>query len=488
MSMIAAMEFKHRIVRFARWPRLVCFLLVLSQTLVLTSFAAPKRLILAIDGVSYRDVKALQEGVTLTNHFGRTVQRQAFAGFFPVSRNVSTFPSVSDVAWTDILGDQPLPGYQRTYFDCNQNLQVALNGVASTMEYEQQMDWQMQSTFDRAQGYLFPGKVFKIEVRELIKSFLEAKGDGENFYGLIRATDDAQHVAGHIFPLMSELDEKLRELCATYKAREGRDLEILILSDHGNNHAGSGKRVQVRSFLKKAGYRIAKTIQGPKDVVLPTAGIESWVEIHNVSTETERLAALLCQLKGVEILTAQDPKQANRFIVMNAKGERAGIEWNSPKNSFRYATESGDPIGYLPVVVALAKNNQLDADGFATADAWMAATLTHHYPLAPERIVRGHLQAAQNPASILISLSNDYVHAGWLVKMASHLMKSGGTHGGLDDINSNGIVLSNFAPTQDTSTGRVAGLFEGFAGLQKERKNIATLDAKKAGHHVAGTQ
>jgi len=65
-------------------------------------------------------------------------------------------------------------------------------------------------------------------------------------------------------------------LRALYKAQEGHELEILILSDHGNNHAGVGQRVEIRTFLKNAGYRITNSIVYPKDVVLPTVGIESW--------------------------------------------------------------------------------------------------------------------------------------------------------------------------------------------------------------------
>ena len=163
------------------------------------------------------------------------------------------------------------------------------------------------------------------------------------------------------------------------------------------------------------------------------------------------------------------PGQANRFIVMNSKGERAIIEWNPAKNSFRYSTETGDPINYRPVVEALSQKNQLDADGFATADAWMAETLAHRYPLALERIVRGHTRVTLNPATILISLDNDYVHASWLIKKGSEFVRFGGTHGALDDLNSNGILLSSFAPTQDTSSGRVAALFDGFQGRRDYR-------------------
>ena len=207
----------------------------------------------------------------------------------------------------------------------------------------------------------------------------------------------------------------------------------------------------------------------PKDVVLPTCGIESWVEIHNSPSETERLAQLLWRLKGVDLLTARIADQTNRFLVMNSKGERAIIEWNSANNSFRYSTGTGDPINYCPVVAALEKKNQLDANGFATADSWMAATMTHRYPLALERIVQGLTRNTLNPATILLSLSNGYVNASWLVKKSSRFVTLGGTHGGLDDINSDGIVLSSFKPTQDTSTSRVAALFDDFQGLRNYR-------------------
>jgi hypothetical protein len=171
----------------------------------------------------------------------------------------------------------------------------------------------------------------------------------------------------------------------------------------------------------------------------------------------------------VDVLTARSPDQSNQFIVMNCRGERALIEWNSVKNSFRYSARTGDPINYLPVVESLSKKNLLDGEGFAPADAWMAETLAHRYPVALERIARGHTRAALNPATILISLDNAYVHAGWCVKRGSELVRFGGTHGALDDLNSDGILLSSFAPTRDTSANRVAALFDGFKGMRDYR-------------------
>ena len=447
------------------------FLLTFAVVTVSSNAALPKRLVLLLDGVSYRDVKALQEGIHDKSGKNPTVCYQAFhRSYFPVSRLVSTFPSISDPAWSEILGNAPPPGYQRTYFDSTNGMEVSLNGITSLVEYEQQMTGPLDSNFRRVMSYLFPLSSFKQEISALTENFFKSSGDVTNYYALIHATDVAQHLTGDIRPMLCALDEKLEELRAIYRKREGRELEILMLSDHANNHAGVGKRLAIGGFLKRAGYRVTKSIRDSKDVVLPTAGIESWVEVHNAPEETENLVTLLTHLEGVELLTARDPKLTNRFIVVSARGERAAIDWHPEKDLFRYSVENGDPIGYQPVQESLAKANELDADGFATADDWMKETFAHHYPVALERIVRGHTQIAQNPATILISLKNEYVHCDWLIRKGIILVSSGGTHGGLDDINSNGILLSNFVPTQDTTTSRVAGLFEGFEGRRNNQR------------------
>lgn len=434
--------------------------------------ALPSRLVLAVDGVAYRDLEALQTGVTRTNFWGQTRQLRAFTaaeGYYPVSRMISTFPSASDVAWTDIFGDRPLPGYQRTYYSAGANSLVELNGVTTTMEHERQMDWQVQNGFIRAMGYLFPAHTFGYEIHGMAANFWKATDKQQNYYVYIRASDDAQHLDRDILELLCQLDRRLQKLRAEYKARVGHDLEIVILSDHGHNHAGRGIRVRDESFLKKAGYRVTTSIHGPKDVVLPIVGIESWVEVHCYPAESEILAQKLTRLKGVDVLAAIIPGQTNRYLVMNARGERADIEVKPAQGLFRYNPVNGDPLQYRPVMEAMAQDNKMGADGFATADDWMAATLTHHYPLALERIVRGLTRGALNPATILVSLDNHYVNDVWLTDVGSRLVTCRSTHGGLDDICSDGILLSNFQRTHDTSTARVAGQFEDFPEVKDYR-------------------
>lgn len=434
------------------------------------SAGLPGRLILCVDGVAYRDVTALQHGVTYKDIHGWRFHRQAFNhGYFPVSRLIATYPSISDPSWSEILGNEAPPGYQRTYFDAADDSQVSLNGVTSSEEYEEQMTWQMEGGFHRMMAYALPQRAFRYEVRSIIKDFLNTRDGRANYYALIHTTDSAQHLSGDIFAMLSTLDEKLQQLRAVYRASEGKELEILLLSDHGNNHAGAGKRVTVRRLLKKAGYRVTKSIRNTNDIVLPTAGIESWIEIHNSPDATEALVPLLTHLEGADLVTGQLPGQTNRFLIMNWKGERGFIDWNPVQNSYRYSAEQGDPIGYIPVVEALMKKNALNADGFAPADAWMSETFTHRYPVALERIVRGHTHVALNPATIIVSLKNGYIHSGWFIRQGLGLTKAGGTHGALDDINSDGILLSSFEPTKDTTSSRVATLFGNFKGRRDAR-------------------
>jgi hypothetical protein len=434
--------------------------------------ALPARLVLALDGVAYRDLQALQSGFTRTNFWGGKRQFRAFTadeGYFPVSRMISTFPSASDVAWTDIFGDHPLPGYQRTYYSAAANSLISLNGITTTMEHEHQMDWQVQNGFIRTMGYLFPAHTLRYEMTGLELNFWQRPDRDGNYYAYFRATDDAQHLDRDILAWLCWLDQRLQKMRAEYQTREGRDLQVVILSDHGHNHAGRGIRARECAFLEQAGYHVANAINDPRDVVLPIVGVENWIEIHCDPRQTEKLAPQLCHLAGAEVLAATLPDQPTRFLVMNSQGERAEIEWQPASNSFRYAPATGDPLHYRPVVEKLTQNHQLDAAGFATADDWMAATMSHHYPLALERIVRGLTRGALNPATILISLDNRYVNDSWLVHQGSRLVTCGSTHGGLDDICSDGILLSNFTPTRDSSTSRVAAQFENFPGVKDYR-------------------
>ena len=161
---------------------------------------------------------------------------------------------------------------------------------------------------------------------------------------------------------------------------------------------------------------------------------------------------------------SQVPGSTNDFLVCDRFNARAMITQDSWRERFKYTMLSGDPLEYGPVLELLRSDHALDSEGFASADAWIAATLQHRYPVALERIARGLSSATLNPATILLSLDNRYVHANFWVFFASRLATCAGTHGGLDDLNSTGITLSNFTATDDTIARKLPQQFAYFAG------------------------
>jgi hypothetical protein len=427
----------------------------------------PTRLVLCLDGVAWQDINALQAGVALDK---RGHQVAAFKTYLPVSRLISTFPSCSDVAWTEMFGNEPLPGYTRSYFDNSTSQFVVLNGVTSTVKYERQMHFQEENGWVRSRGYAFPNHEFKKEMQDFLHDFKYDSAGIDTYYAMLRTTDSAQHLSADIVRILHELDENLRQLQMEYRAQMGRDLEILILSDHGSNKAGPGKRLPIVRFLKKAGYRVTNSIRNSRDVVAPTGGILSFVEIHNAPSETPNLVDHFVHLEGIDLVLSILPGKTNAFLVCDRHDARALITEDSEKKRYKYTMLSGDPLAYGPLLDILQQQHLLDAEGFASRDSWMNISMTHKYPVALERIARGLNSAALNPATILLSLDNRYVHASFWVFQGSRLIRSSGTHGGLDQSCSAGIVLSNFTETRNMTTSQLPYRFDHFVG---RNQNVA---------------
>src|SRR5262245_58642743 len=93
------------------------------------------RLVLALDGIDYRDVMAARE-------------LGMFKQFRQPSRLISTFPSISDIAWHEIFGVQPPRGYQRIYYSTAYNTMVGTTlDAIRPIEFEDRMDMAFGSKF-----------------------------------------------------------------------------------------------------------------------------------------------------------------------------------------------------------------------------------------------------------------------------------------------------------------------------------------------------
>ncbi|QJR34519.1 hypothetical protein [Gemmatimonas groenlandica] len=419
------------------------------------------RLVLALDGVDYRDVVEARA-------------RGLFAGFREPSRLISTFPSISDVSWHDIMGVQPPPGYQRIFYSARQNAVVGeLFDAIKPIEYEHRMDFAFGTKFHHLGAYLLSNQVARKEVDVDVKEFLK-RGGRPTIYAYNVGPDALQHTRGDLDRYLAHLDRKLAELQRTYRARTGRDLEILILSDHGHNRAISADFLPVVEALEQQGFHTARTLRDPRDVAFSVDGVTTGFGVFANPDSVERVASLLAALDGVAVVTTRE--SAGRFLV-RADSALAEVTTRGRGDSavYRYRPVRGDPLRYAAVLTRMQHDREVSPDGYATAATWLRYTASEPFPAAPPRIVRGHTAITLNPAPILVSLDDKMRVGLGAVSVANRMRPLGGTHGALSATNSLGVLMANFVDTHDDLTASVRHQFGGFDDLPDKAPHASSL-------------
>lgn len=426
----------------------------------------PKRVVLALDGLDYRDVLAAR-------------QRGRFAAFHEPARLVSTFPSISDIAWHAILGVQPPAGYQRVFYSTRHNavLGDALSAI-SPIEYEARVDYAFDAKFHHLGAYLISWPVARREVDTDMQYILSSRGR-ETVYLYNVGPDALQHTRGDVAAYLDYLSLRLDSLLARYRARTGRTLEVLVLSDHGHNRAREAAFVPVVETLAARGFRTASSITGPRDVAFSVDGVTTGFGVFCAAESAEQVAELLSGVEGVAVVSRQ--RTADRFDVLAGQA-RGVVERQHAGNGdrYRYLPSAGDPLRLTAVMDSMRTAGVLDADGYADASAWVRYTAAHEYPVAVVRIAHGHTEATRNPAPILVSLDDRYRVGLGMVSVANRMRPLGGTHGALSATNALGVILSNVRVPYDDLAMSVRRQFGGFDDLLTDRRAGPALHVMEA--------
>lgn len=422
----------------------------------------PRRLVLALDGVDYRDIQTAQA-------------RGLFREFRPAGRMISTFPSISDIAWHAIFGVQPPDGYQRVFYSLRHNavLGDALSAI-TPIEYEQRMDVAFDTKFHHLGAYLISGPVARREVDTDVQKVLRMRGRPTAFIYNV-GPDALQHTRGDHEAYLTHLDAKLTELLTRYREQTGRSLEILVLSDHGHNRAADASFLPLVEGLRSQGFVAAKSLQAGNDVVFSVDGVTTGFGVFCDPDSTGRVAEVLASLDGVEIVTRR--VAANRFEVRQGRDlARIEVRTGAGVERYAYRSETGDPLALDSVLTRMRADGAMSAEGDADADVWVRYTAAHRFPAAVVRIVHGHRDATRNPAPILVSIDDRYRVGLGAVSVANRLRPLGGTHGALSASNALGVILSNFQDTPDQLSTSVRMAFGGFDDLREPHRRDTRLD------------
>ena len=398
----------------------------------------PRTLILALDGVPLRSVEA-------------AVDQGAFKNWSTPIGMVSTFPSMTNIAFTAILQPfcvHPIAGYETLYFNRSEN---ALVGGTSRAYLEEFFPWRSsfhvakKSFANKVGVYTRPmhtARKMVDRVEELVLG-----GTEDPLMAHLASTDLVTHVRGDapIIEFLLELDERLRQMEKKHLEKWGRPLRIVMLSDHGNTDEKVTIISDMRDTFRQAGFRFHKKLETPDDIVGPTYGAVSYGALYLDATRADKAGRVAVGNKAIDL--AAWLRQPGEMRVVSASGE-AVVRWRDLPDSrqFSYDSVSGDPLKLGKARQDLVGAKSLGSDGFANAAEWLSATVAGYYPDPLRRLVDALSGAwVENPATVILSLHPDHAWGSNKARTGAFLLggRLEGTHGALERESTLGFLMAN---------------------------------------------
>lgn len=388
---------------------------------------AQRHLIICVDSVPYSVMAELwREG--------------HFRDFHPPSRLISTFPSDTNPALTEIFGTEKTPGIEDRYYDRAEH-RIAGGKWDHMVRKDRSTDASFHRVFDYEEHprygalmYLAPYLVSDHDLGQCRMAFWRcylSKPPDEPIVLYIGSTDAVSHKRGRegLRRQLLKLERMLDEIvCAT-----GGTLRISLFSDHGNNLVNSDTMIDLENHLARHGFRLATALAEDGDVVVPRFGLVGDVCLYTDEENKEPLAGALASLRGVDFAIYE---KGGEITVVSARG-KAKIERRGDR--YRYRIIEGDPLGLADALKKLEDYENLDADGFADDDLWLGAAEGRVYPDILRRAVDAMTNHVVNRPDVILSLEEGFCcGSGAFGRMIDLL----GTHGSAGAAQSLGMAMS----------------------------------------------
>ena len=397
---------------------------------------SPRVLIVALDGVPYRAVEQAQK-------------QGAFAGWPDAKPLISTFPSMTNIAYTALLrpfGVEPISGYELRHFDTDRNKVIGGLTKYKKKAYPWRDLFQITS---RTPGskigvYARPAKHVWNTVAEIERLVLESRD--ELILVHVASTDPMAHFLGDekVVSFLIELSPRLEDLERRHRESRGRPLRLVLLSDHGNSDQKVLHAKGIRKQLRATGLRVVSRLKRPNDVVVPTFGVVNFGLLFLRPELAEQAARAVADHPAVDVAAWLSAKREIRVI--SSDGE-AVIRWRGEVGARRFAYEPSipDPLRLAEVRAHMAAAGLFDEDGYAAEADWFERSALSEFPDAARRLVDSLTGTyVRNAATVIFSLKPGYGLGLFSARLGARL-KGGqqGTHGGLDRSSTLGFFLTN---------------------------------------------
>jgi hypothetical protein len=340
-------------------------------------------LVVAIDAVRYEIFADLQrEGL--------------FKSFFPASRMVAPFPSLTNISFTALLKTRPSAAYEDRFYDPVENRIGGGMRDRLTSRYKEFADF--HSVFDWEEPHLWGGAAYFVPERVSWAELLEFERqlesrDEPELVLYLGSPDPLGHMLGR-----KGLEEYLRHVdrvLEAYLAAGGGARRVVLFSDHGMSDAPS-RLFDLDRALEDGGFNLRDRIESPKDVVAPAYGLVGSIQLYTWCGNEEAVARAVAKHRGVD------------FAVWLAG------------DSMRAVDRSGD---------LELKDRPSD-----------------EYPNLIERVHQALTNHTQRPASVLVSLDDGYHYGS---RFFDGIVSIQGTHGSARYTSSVGFLASNVDRTPE---------------------------------------
>ena len=372
--------------------------------------------LIALDGVPF----------DLVRHMYR---QGCFRFFHPPSRLLCCFPSMTDLALSQLFHGDPCLAYQAGYFDRQANRltdanSVYLSGRNST--WLRKMDYRCSFWWD-AKAYLDPRAVFDHEVNGMLRTFRSIESGQAYAYSVGTAGLGTRWGRPGIIEYLHTIDRLCEQI--VYE-RRGR-VKITLTADHGHNLT-ENRRISFRRLLETGGYRRAKSLHGSRDMVEISYGLVTYASFF--TQDPPGVADCLLGHEDVEFACYP----AGDAVVVCDRAGTARI--TKGPAGFVYDYREGDPLKLAGIIEDLRRRGKVSAAGQIDRAALFQATLDHYYPDPLSRIWDAFFGLVQNPPDLVVNLRDGACHGSRFFEAMIGRVRS--THGSLNRMNSTTFVLT----------------------------------------------
>lgn len=212
--------------------------------------------------------------------------------------------------------------------------------------------------------------------------------------------------------------------------RNEKPFEVLLFSDHGNTPSNY-KYVNYKKILRKQGYEVTTNLHQYADILIPLYVSISFFPIYCNIHETDEVARFLSKQKGVDLVLHRIAENVIHVIKNGFYSQIRKID-----NKFYYKIVTGDSLGLKDII----EKNSLECsnDGFFSND-WFSITNQHVYPNPLERIYRSFFDIKVKP-NILVSLDDDTVYG---YAFSHKLYNAVCMHGNIRSGSANAFILKS---------------------------------------------